>query len=121
MEGTKDNIIQSKSYAFALRIVKLHRFLSQKNEFTLGKQVLRSGTSIGANVVEAIQAESRADFIHKLAIALKEANETHYWLNLLKDSEILCNDENTQSLINDCIEIIKLLTTIIKMTKNSGS
>jgi len=122
MAGPKNNIIQSKSYAFALRIIRLYKYLvHDKKEYVLAKQVLRSGTSIGANVVEAVQAESRADFIHKLAIALKEANETHYWLNLFKDSEILYNDENTESLINDCIEIIKLLTTIIKTTRNSGS
>lgn len=122
MKNGKDNIIQYKSYAFALRIIRLYKFLvNDKNEYVLAKQILKSGTSIGANVEEAIQGESKADFIHKLSIANKEANETYYWLRLLRDSEILYNDENTQSIINDCIEIIKLLTTIIKTTKNSGS
>jgi four helix bundle protein len=116
-----ENIIKDKSYNFALRIIKLNQFLTKKNEFILGQQTLKSGTSIGANVVEALQGESRADFIHKLSIALKEANETKYWLYLLKDSEILDDDQNTQSLINDCIELIKLLTTIIKTTKTNST
>ena len=120
MKNNSENIVQGKSYAFALRVIKLYQFLSQKNEFTLGRQTLKSGTSIGANVEEALQAESRADFIHKLSIALKEANETRYWLNLLRDSEIINNDENTQSLIDDCSEIIKLLTTIIKTSKKKS-
>ena len=121
MKNNSENIVQGKSYAFALRVIKLYQFLSQKNEFILGRQTLKSGTSIGANVEEAIQAESKADFIHKLSIALKEANETRYWLNLLRDSEILNNDENTKSLINDCIELIKLLTAIINTTNKIDS
>lgn len=121
MKNGKDNIIQYKSYAFALRIIRLYKYLfHDKNEYVLAKQVLKSGTSIGANVEEAILGESKADFIHKLSIALKEANETKYWLNLLKDSEILTNDENTQSLIDDCFEIIKLLTAIIKTSNNKS-
>ena len=121
MGNNKDNIIQSKSYTFALRIIRLYKYLvHDKNEYVLAKQILKSGTSIGANVEEAIQGESRADFVHKLAIALKEANETRYWLNLLRDSEIINNDENTQSLIEDCSEIIKLLTAIIKTSKKKS-
>ena len=86
----KENILLTKSYAFALRMVKLYQHLSQeKREFVLSRQTLRAGTSIGANIEEANQAESRADFIHKLSIAIKEAFETHYWLRLLKDSSFL--------------------------------
>jgi four helix bundle protein len=114
------NILREKSYSFALRIIKLNQFLTGKNEYILGQQTLKSGTSIGANIEEAIQGESRADFTHKLSIALKEANETRYWLRLLKDSGIIADDRNTESLINDCIELIKLLTTIIKTTKKNS-
>src|SRR5438128_1294213 len=83
----KENILKDKSYKFALRIVNLYKHLSgEKKEFVLSKQILRSGTSVGANVAEANQAQSKADFIHKLAIALKESVETEYWLNLLRDA-----------------------------------
>ena len=112
-----NNIIEIKSYKFALRIIKLYKYLSvKKKEFLLSKQVLRSGTSIGANVKEALQAQSKSDFIHKLNIALKEASETEYWLDLLTDSEII-DTKSYESVINDCIELIKLLTSIIKTTK----
>lgn len=114
----KENILLTKSYAFALRMVKLYQHLSQeKREFVLSKQTLRAGTSIGANIEEANQAESRSDFIHKLAIANKEAFETHYWLRLLKDSELL-NNKQAQSLINDCDELRRLLTSSIKTSRN---
>lgn len=116
---TRDNVIQEKSYAFALRIIKLYKHLTvEKSETILARQVLKSGTSIGANVEEALQAESRPDFIHKLSIANKEAHETRYWLMLLRDSEILPDNEATHSLIEQCIELIKLLTTIINTSKN---
>jgi four helix bundle protein len=86
----KENILLTKSYKFALRMVKLYQYLSEeKKEFVLSKQVLRSGTSIGANIEEANQAQSKADFIHKLSIANKEAFETNYWLRLLRDSNLL--------------------------------
>lgn len=115
----KSNIIKDKSYNFAIRIVKLSRFLKEnKNEFTLSKQALRSGTAIGALVREAEQAESKADFIHKLAIALKEANETEYWIDLLKDTNYL-NDKEYLSIHNELKDILKLLTSIIKSAKNS--
>ena len=85
MKRNEDNVVANKSYVFALRIIKLYKFLTSKHkEFILSKQVLRSGTSIGALVRESEHAQSRADFIHKLSIALKEANETQYWLMLLK-------------------------------------
>ena len=104
-----ENIIMNKSYAFALRIIKLYKFLvSEKREFVLSKQILRSGTSIGALVKEAEHAQSKADFLNKMNIALKEANETEYWLMLLKDSDYI--DENSYNSIHpNIIELIKLL------------
>lgn len=103
----KDNIIQIKSYDFAVRIVKLYKHLSQeKKEFVLSKQLLRSGTSIGANVEEAIGGQSRKDFFAKLTIAYKEARESHYWIRLLKDTEYLTSIE-TDSLLFDIDEILK--------------
>ncbi len=113
-----DNVVKSKSYAFAIRIVNLYKYLSrQEQEYVLSRQVLRSGTSIGANVREATRAESNADFIHKLSIALKEADETHYWLELLKDTEFI-SEQAFDSIYKDCEELIKLLVTIINTTKN---
>src|SRR6056297_2176641 len=108
----RENIIKNKSFAFALRVVKLYKILQENKEFVLSKQVLRSGTSIGALVREAEHAESKADFIHKMAIAQKEANETLYWLELLSQSEYL---EKTMfdSFESDLIEIQKLLSSII--------
>lgn len=85
----KKNVIKDKSYNFALRIIKLYKFLCNKNEYILSKQILRCGTLIGSNVKEALQAESKMDFIHKLNIALKETTETEYWLQLLKDSDYI--------------------------------
>jgi four helix bundle protein len=114
----KDSVLLEKSYKFALRVVKLFQFLSEeKKEFVLSKQVLRSGTSIGANVEEANQGESKADFIHKLCIANKEAFETNYWLRLMRDSNIL-SQKQADSLLNDCAELQKLLTSSIKTLKN---
>ncbi|MBL0332543.1 MAG: four helix bundle protein [Chlorobi bacterium] len=113
----KENIIKNKSFAFALRIVKAYQFLcEQKKEYVLSKQMLRSGTSIGAMVREAEQAESSADFVHKMAIALKEANETEYWIELLEQSNYL-EEKISLSLKSDLTEILKLLTSIIKSTK----
>ena len=105
----KENIIKDKSFEFALRIVQLFKFLQDKKEFVLSKQVLRSGTSIGAMIRESEHAESKADFIHKMAIAQKEANETAYWLELLYKSEYL---------EKDTIEIQKLLSSILITSKN---
>ncbi len=113
----KKNIIREKTFAFALRIVKLHRFLNkEKREYVLSKQLLRSGTAVGALVREAEQAESKADFIHKMAIALKEANETDYWIELLFQSEII-NQKECESIKPDAVELIKVLTSIIKTSK----
>ncbi|HEX8264379.1 MAG TPA: four helix bundle protein [Pyrinomonadaceae bacterium] len=114
----KEDILKSKSYDFALRIVKMYRYLAEeKREFVLSKQVLRSATSIGANIEEAKQAESKSDFVHKLSVANKEAFETHYWLRLLRDSELL-SEKQAESLLNDCYEIQSLLTASIKTAKS---
>ncbi len=113
----KDSVVRVKSYAFAVRIVNLYRYLiKNEREFVLSKQVLRSGTSIGANVREATRAESTADFIHKLTVALKEADETQYWLELLKDTEFL-SKQAFDSINADCEELLKLLVSIITSTK----
>jgi len=110
----KENIIKNKSFDFALRIVKLSKHLTEtKREFVLSKQLLRSGTAIGALIRESEQAESKADFIHKLSISLKEANETDYWLDLLYKSDYLKREEY-ESIKTDIDEILKLLVSIIK-------
>jgi four helix bundle protein len=113
----KENVVKTKSFAFAVRIVKLYKFLkTEQNEFVLSKQVLRCGTSVGAMVREAEHSESTADFVHKLAIAQKEINETIYRLELLKETDFL-TDEQFESINADAVELIKLLTSIIKTTK----
>ena len=114
----KENILKDKSYKFALRIVKLFQFLSvERKEYVLSKQILRSGTSVGANIEEAYQGESKSDFIHKLAIANKEAFETHYWLRLLRDSIIL-ETNMADSFMDDCDEIQRMLVAAIKTAKS---
>jgi len=113
----KENIVRDKSFAFALRIVKLCQHLqNEKREYVLSKQLLRSGTAVGALVREAEQAESEVDFIHKMAIALKEANETDYWIELLYQSETL-EEKGFSSIKSDITELIRLLTSIIKTSK----
>ena len=103
----RENIIQQKTYAFAIRIVKLYRYLVQeKKEFVLCKQLLRSGTSIGANVEEAIGGQSEKNFFAKMTIAYKEARETHYWIRLLTDTDYL-NKDKSESLLYDIEEIMK--------------
>ncbi len=115
----RKNLVKEKSFAFALRIVKLSKYLNQeKREYVLTKQLLRSGTAIGALVRESEHAESRADFIHKLAIALKEANETQYWLELLHQADYI-DAKGFESINQGCIELLKLLTAIVKSTKAS--
>lgn len=115
----RDRVVQEKSFAFAIRIVKLYKHLcDDKREYVLSKQLLRSGTAIGALTREADQAESKADFIHKLAIALKEANETEYWLELLYQSGYI-DDKGFKSISADLKQLLKLLTAIIKKTKAS--
>ncbi len=110
------SIIADKTYVFALLIISIYKELKTQNEFILSKQILRSGTSIGANVNEAISAESKKDFVHKLGISLKEARETKYWLNLLKDSDYINNKMFFKSN-EDCEELIKILSSIILTTK----
>jgi four helix bundle protein len=115
----KDNVIKNKSFVFAVRIVRLYQYLCEhKKEFVLSKQLLRSGTSVGAMVREAEHAETKNDFKHKLAIAQKEINETIYWLELINETDYL-TQEQFESINTDAIEIIKLITTIIKSTKTN--
>ena len=115
-----DNQILTDSKAFALRIINLYRFLKEEKQvYVLSKQVLRSGTGIGANVRESVNAQSRMDFINKLNIALKEANETEYWLELLHESDII-NDKQFDSIYNDCGKLVATLTKIIKTTKTAA-
>ena len=117
----KDNVIQQKSYAFAVRIVKVYQYLcDEKREFTLSKQLLRCGTSVGANVEEAIGGQSDKDFFAKLTISYKEARETQYWIRLLTDTGYLSKDQS-DSLLNDIIEIQKIIGTIQKTIKSRNS
>lgn len=114
-----DNIISTKSFNFSVRIVNLYKYLcNDKKEFVLSKQLLRSGTSIGANVKEAINAQSRNDFLSKMNISLKEAGEAEYWIELLMATEYL-NKKEANSILNDCIEIKKILHSIVKKIKSS--
>jgi four helix bundle protein len=117
-EAKRENVICDKSYAFALRVIKMYKYLiGEQKEFVLAKQLLRSGTSIGANVEEAIAASSKADFVHKLNIAAKEARETSYWLRLLKDSQYI--PENAfESIHKDCDEIRKIISKILITMKS---
>lgn len=113
----RNNIVKIKSFAFAIRIIKLYRFLcNNKKEFVISKQLLKCGTSVGALIRESEYAESRSDFVHKLHIAQKEINESIYWIELLEATNFLVTDQ-FESINNDAIEILKLLTSIIKSTK----
>lgn len=113
-----ESVLKTKSFAFALRIVEITRELAeQKSEYVVSRQVLKSGTSIGANIEEANQAESTSDFIHKLSIANKEAFETHYWLRLMRDSGLIDADR-ANDLIANCQELQKMLTASIKTSKS---
>ena len=115
---SKEGVVQTKSFAFAVRVVNAYKYLStQKKEYVMSKQLLRSGTAIGALVTESGQAESKNDFIHKKSIALKEAKETESWLKLLHKTEYL-NKTAFSSLHADTLELIKLLTSIIKSMKS---
>ncbi len=115
----KPNPIRDKSYAFAVRIVPAYKHIvREEKEFVLSKQLLRSGTSIGANIAEGLQAQSKKDFVFKLSIALKEAHESDYWISLLADTSSLSRAE-AASLSQDLDEIVRLLTSIIKTLKSS--
>lgn len=117
----KENVVRDKSFAFAIRIVNLYKYLvNDKKEYILSKQLLRAGTAIGALTREAEHAESRADFIHKLSIALKEANETDYWIELLFRTDYLLENEY-KTIKADVEEMIKLLVAIIKSSKGRNN
>ena len=114
-----DSILEQKSFQFAIRIVNLCKHLrSTKKEYTLSKQLLRSGTSIGVNVAEAQQAQSKADFISKLSIALKETTESKYWIKLIWATGYLSEKEYS-SIVSDCIELEKILVTSVKTSKDN--
>lgn len=114
----KEHTVREKSYRFALRIMKLYLWLKKESHYDISAQVLRSGTSIGANIEEATASYSRKEFFHKMGIASKEARETHYWLRLLRDSEII-TEKLSCSLIDESEELIKMLTSIVKTGKFS--
>jgi four helix bundle protein len=117
----RNNVIQIKSYAFAIRIVNVYKYLNhEKKEFVMSKQLLRSGTSIGANIEESIGGQSEKDFIAKLTIAYKEARETHYWINLLADTNYITTREKN-SLLNDINEILRIIGAIQITYKNNQS
>ncbi|MGB1205145.1 MAG: four helix bundle protein [Chitinophagales bacterium] len=111
----KKSIIKEKSFAFALQAIELYKILQFKKEYIISKQFLRSATSIGANVNEALAGESRADFVHKMSIASKEARESLYWLELLEQSQIVTFDYSVY--IQKCVELVKILTSIVKSTR----
>jgi four helix bundle protein len=111
-----ESIVKQKSYDFALRTVKLCQWLKDNKQFEISNQLLRCGTSIGANIEEALAGNSRKDFLYKMTIASKEARETNYWLRLLTDSGVL-NDKQSQSMLEDSCELIKLLTSIVKTVR----
>lgn len=106
------SVVKNKSFAFALHIIELYKVLQNKKEYVLSKQLLRSGTSIGANINEALAAESNADFVHKMSLASKEARETLYWLQLLNKSQMVTY--NYQLYVEECTELVKILTSIVK-------
>lgn len=116
----KENIVQIKSYAFAVRIVKVYQYLcTEKKEFVLSKQLLRSGTSIGANIEEAIGGQSKKDFFAKLTISYKEARETHYWIRLLTDTNYI-SKEQSESLLKDIDELLKIIGSIQRTIRNNS-
>jgi len=114
-----ESIIKERSYSFALKIIVLYRVLAKEKEYVLSRQVLKSGTSIGANVEEALAAQSRADIISKMSIASKEARETLYWLRLLRESK-LTDAASVSELITEAEEIVSMLTSIVKTTSTSN-
>ena len=119
IDDSRDNVIQVKSYKFSLRIVELYKYLREnKREFTLSRQILRSGTSIGANIEEAIGGQFKKDFISKLSIAYKESRETNYWLRILHDTNFITKKEFL-SIISDLDEVQKILVSIIKTSKKN--
>ena len=116
-----ESILLTKSKAFALRTVRLYKYLRERKESVIAKQMLRSGTSVGANIAESRYAQSKSDFASKLQISLKEAAETEYWLELLRDSELVESSSAFDSLCADCTELIKLLTSSVKTSKTKSN
>lgn len=115
-----DNVVLHKSLAFAVRIVRLYQYLQrERNEFVLSKQLLKSGTSVGANIREALRGFSRQDFVAKMNISLKEVYETEYWLELLYKTDYI-SEKEFESIFADCRELTRLLTSIVKTTKNDA-
>lgn len=114
----KENVVRDRSYSFALKIIDLHRQIRKQREFVISNQLLRSGTSIGANIEEATAALTKKDFIYKMAIASKEARETHYWLRLLRDSDF-CDSIDLSDNIDECEELVRILTAIVKTSQRN--
>jgi len=115
----KESIVKDKSFEFALMIIELYKIMREHNEFVISKQILRSGTSIGANVNEALAGVSKSDFINKMSISSKEARETLYWLNLLNKSQLIKLDYSPN--IKKCEELVKILTSIVKTTQSQNN
>jgi four helix bundle protein len=114
MKTKEDNIVASKSYAFAVRCVNVYKYLcEEKHDYVIGKQLMRSGTSVGANVKEGIRGYTKLDFAAKMSIALKEASESEFWIEVLRDTEYLTLSQ-ADSLLQDCRELIKLLMSIVR-------
>ena len=118
MNVISENVIEKKSYAFAINVVNAYKKLESRSEYVLTKQLLRSGTSIGANVMEGLRAQSRKDFISKMNIALKEANESEYWIRLLMDTGYLSKQED-KLLLNECKEVCRILSSIVRTANNN--
>ena len=119
MKTKEENTVARKSYSFSVRCVNLYKYLSEeKHDCIIGKQLLRSGTSVGANVKEAVRGYTKADFASKISIALKEASETEFWIELLRDTDYITASQ-ADSMLNDCVELIKILTSILKKTKEN--
>lgn len=115
-----ESIMLKKSKAFALRIVRLYKYLREHKESVVAKQMLRAGTSIGANIAESRYAQSKADFASKLQIALKKASETEYWLELLHDAELVEPGPAFDSICDDCTELLRMLTASVKTAKTKS-
>jgi len=113
--AVKDNLIQEKSFQFSLAVISLFKELQKEHEYIISKQILRSATSIGANIEEAIGGQSKKDFLSKISISLKEARETHYWLRLLSESEL--TEIDVSALKKDILEIVNILSAIVKTTR----
>ena len=120
MKEEKESIIKKRTYEFALKIIDLYKMLISANEYVLSRQLLKAGTSIGANIEEALAGQSRADFLSKMSIASKEARESNYWLRLIRDRKFL-EDRHVDPLLAESSEIIRMLTSIVKTTSSSNS